>query len=201
MYCPKCGCEFREGYYKCSDCDISLVNELPKEFISQENKHGVVINIALKSLLFFQNIIRSEYFEKISYYLFVFSCFILFLSNVFRLKYNSLWVIGPGWEIPVDLVWPIQFTGRLSYILFLVSLSTGLFGFKGFLKQHRWNKLLYSLWYILTISITLIDFRRLPDGFVNFYKDYWYFGIFVFTFILILVLYYSYKTRNDYRNK
>lgn len=28
MYCPKCGCEYREGFNKCSDCGVDLVNEL-----------------------------------------------------------------------------------------------------------------------------------------------------------------------------
>ena len=31
MYCPKCKAEYRDGFYKCSDCDIALVHELPVE--------------------------------------------------------------------------------------------------------------------------------------------------------------------------
>jgi hypothetical protein len=31
MYCPKCKAEYRDGFYKCSDCDIALVHELPEE--------------------------------------------------------------------------------------------------------------------------------------------------------------------------
>ena len=27
MICPKCGCEYREGFYKCSDCKVALVDE------------------------------------------------------------------------------------------------------------------------------------------------------------------------------
>lgn len=30
MFCPKCGDEFREGFYVCPDCDASLVNRLPE---------------------------------------------------------------------------------------------------------------------------------------------------------------------------
>jgi len=27
MICPKCGAEYREGFYTCADCNVSLVNE------------------------------------------------------------------------------------------------------------------------------------------------------------------------------
>jgi hypothetical protein len=30
MYCPKCGCEYREGFLKCSDCGIFLVPDPPQ---------------------------------------------------------------------------------------------------------------------------------------------------------------------------
>jgi len=31
MYCPKCKIEYREGFYKCADCGVDLVNEQPPE--------------------------------------------------------------------------------------------------------------------------------------------------------------------------
>jgi len=30
MYCPKCKSEYREEFYKCADCDVHLVSELPQ---------------------------------------------------------------------------------------------------------------------------------------------------------------------------
>lgn len=30
MFCPKCGDEYREGFYRCAGCNVNLVNELPK---------------------------------------------------------------------------------------------------------------------------------------------------------------------------
>ncbi|MBU1342699.1 MAG: DUF2007 domain-containing protein, partial [Proteobacteria bacterium] len=36
MFCPKCGCEYREGFTECSDCKIPLVVNLPIEK-NQEN--------------------------------------------------------------------------------------------------------------------------------------------------------------------
>ena len=31
MFCPNCGAEYREGFTHCSDCDVDLVFELPKD--------------------------------------------------------------------------------------------------------------------------------------------------------------------------
>jgi len=31
MYCPICRAEFREGFFRCEDCDTALVEKLPKE--------------------------------------------------------------------------------------------------------------------------------------------------------------------------
>ena len=30
-FCPKCRAEYREGFTRCSDCDVELVDELPPE--------------------------------------------------------------------------------------------------------------------------------------------------------------------------
>ena len=31
MFCPKCRSEYRNGFYKCADCGVDLVSELPPE--------------------------------------------------------------------------------------------------------------------------------------------------------------------------
>jgi hypothetical protein len=36
MLCPKCGTEYREGFYVCSDCNIDLVKELPESPADEE---------------------------------------------------------------------------------------------------------------------------------------------------------------------
>lgn len=31
MFCPNCQAEYRPGFYKCADCNVDLVEELPAE--------------------------------------------------------------------------------------------------------------------------------------------------------------------------
>jgi hypothetical protein len=31
MFCPQCRAEYREGFYICRDCGVTLVSELPPE--------------------------------------------------------------------------------------------------------------------------------------------------------------------------
>lgn len=42
MFCPKCKQEYREGFYKCADCGISLVHELPKEQLKEAKKESEI---------------------------------------------------------------------------------------------------------------------------------------------------------------
>jgi hypothetical protein len=31
MFCPRCKAEYRQGFYRCADCDVDLVHTLPPE--------------------------------------------------------------------------------------------------------------------------------------------------------------------------
>jgi len=42
MYCPKCRCEYREGFDTCSDCQVALVPELPPE---EEEEYGDLVTV------------------------------------------------------------------------------------------------------------------------------------------------------------
>ena len=40
MFCPQCRAEYREGFVKCSDCDIPLVDQLPADHTVTDHKAG-----------------------------------------------------------------------------------------------------------------------------------------------------------------
>jgi hypothetical protein len=42
MFCPKCKSEYREGFYKCADCGIDLVDQLPQDASEDIEDHGYV---------------------------------------------------------------------------------------------------------------------------------------------------------------
>lgn len=37
MYCPKCGCEYHEGFIVCNDCNVSLVPTKPEAAKEEED--------------------------------------------------------------------------------------------------------------------------------------------------------------------
>ena len=77
MICPICKSEYRDGFNKCADCDVELVNEIPK-LNEQESQNGFNQNEAVeilqlsnftditfvKSLLESENILYSSYGES-----------------------------------------------------------------------------------------------------------------------------------------
>lgn len=46
MFCPKCKAEYRQGFHRCSDCDVELVSELPAD----EPQRGQLGNVPSGSL-------------------------------------------------------------------------------------------------------------------------------------------------------
>lgn len=43
MFCPKCRCEYREGFYECADCGIPLTYEPPQAEPPIEKREFVTI--------------------------------------------------------------------------------------------------------------------------------------------------------------
>ncbi|MCX5801305.1 MAG: DUF2007 domain-containing protein [Candidatus Eisenbacteria bacterium] len=75
MFCPECRAEYREGFLRCTDCDVDLVAELPPEpepeFVDYEEilatySHGDIALI--KSILDGEDI---DYFFKGEYFAYV----------------------------------------------------------------------------------------------------------------------------------
>ncbi len=42
-FCPKCKCEYREGFSECTDCDEILIDSLPNFELPKENDHEVYL--------------------------------------------------------------------------------------------------------------------------------------------------------------
>jgi hypothetical protein len=40
MFCPKCGAEYREGFYRCADCGVYLVEALPEQLLEGPPGNG-----------------------------------------------------------------------------------------------------------------------------------------------------------------
>ena len=44
MFCPQCRAEYREGFFRCSDCDIPLVDQLPADRSVTDRRRGFETN-------------------------------------------------------------------------------------------------------------------------------------------------------------
>ncbi|MGK0465603.1 hypothetical protein [Clostridium sp.] len=58
MFCPKCKCEYREGFDFCTDCKIQLVKELPSEELD-EYEYVELITIAVTGDISIIPIVKS----------------------------------------------------------------------------------------------------------------------------------------------
>jgi hypothetical protein len=69
MFCPKCGSEYRQGFYTCNDCQVALVLELPQtegipEYVEYEE---ILETYSPADIAFIKSILDSEniiYFIK-----------------------------------------------------------------------------------------------------------------------------------------
>lgn len=61
MYCPKCGSEYREGFQKCSDCNIKLVDEL-KNKAEIDKKQKAIFFKTLSSDCNWRALLKISYF-------------------------------------------------------------------------------------------------------------------------------------------
>ncbi|MBU3180216.1 hypothetical protein [Clostridium psychrophilum] len=71
MFCPKCKCEYREGFDFCSDCNIQLVEELSGDELENEDFEYVeLVTIAATTDLCIIPIVKSILdYGKIKYFI------------------------------------------------------------------------------------------------------------------------------------
>ncbi len=72
MFCPRCKSEYREGFTKCSDCKILLVEELPIEKETQStNAEYIDMEFILSTLKYTDIAFIKSIFEdrEIVYYI------------------------------------------------------------------------------------------------------------------------------------
>ena len=66
MFCPGCRSEYREGFYTCADCGVSLVSELPaepaQEYLEFEE---ILISLSASDVAMIKSLLDSE---GITYY-------------------------------------------------------------------------------------------------------------------------------------
>ena len=60
MYCPKCKSEYRQGFYKCADCNTYLVNELPLEATDQDEFVEVFSTYNQGEIAFIKSVLDGE---------------------------------------------------------------------------------------------------------------------------------------------
>src|SRR5262245_61204072 len=60
MFCPKCRTEYREGFLKCSDCDIPLVDQLPTHHPVKHRRRSKPDHSELVVLRTFPTVIAAD---------------------------------------------------------------------------------------------------------------------------------------------
>jgi hypothetical protein len=67
MFCPVCKAEYREGFTRCSDCEVELVPTLESSETSEEEE-GPVLVWRGDDLLAFSRVVAILRAEKIKYF-------------------------------------------------------------------------------------------------------------------------------------
>lgn len=183
MFCPNCGYEYREGFTMCSDCNVQLVE---KSEIKRHSTGGVnltrkfksVASIICKKFTSYLNSIEFIRISNISYKLLFLS---LIIFNFLTIRYISLWIIGPGWEIPVGLVGPIKLTSGCALISLLLCVILYGFGYRRFRLQTLTSKIILILWLLGSIILFFLSsyFRDLSEQYINLIINYWWMGMFL----------------------
>jgi hypothetical protein len=112
MFCPRCKAEYRQGFTRCADCDVELVDQLPAAPAPEPH----------------ESVWTGEDREGC-----VFACRTLKAADIpftVSQRRNQLW--GSGVEEHYEIVVPAQFSGQAK-----AELAKGVWGFQDEEEQQR----------------------------------------------------------------
>lgn len=153
MFCPKCGYEYRNEFSECPDCQVPLEENIPddKKHYNQNKIRLYKLCNALENAI--KKALKSNFYNKLSLVCYKLLIISLFSLSYFTLRYNSLLLIGPGWEIPVDLVRPIEFNESCAQLSFWLCIFFLIIGYKRFNKQRIFIKIISIVWFVANIIL------------------------------------------------
>jgi hypothetical protein len=64
MFCPKCGCEYREGFTECADCRVPLTDEAPPPEPGPKPEYADFVSVMATSNLMDIAIIKAILSEE-----------------------------------------------------------------------------------------------------------------------------------------
>jgi hypothetical protein len=137
-----------------------------------------------------KNVLNSDFYNKLSFVCYKLLIISLFLFSYFILRYNSLLLMGPGWEIPVDLVKPMELNESCVQLSSWLCILFFIIGYRRFNKQRLLIKSISILWFIANITLSIYFTNALPKDYSILVINYWWVGL-ILPGILIPILIYT----------
>ncbi len=177
MFCPNCEYEYRKGFSMCPDCQVLLEENIPEEK-KPYNKNKIRLYKAYNTLKYgIKKGLNSNFYSKLSLLSYRLLIISLFLFSYFSLRHNSLLLLGSGWEIPVDLVIPIEFSANCAQLSFWLCIAFFIIAFKRFNEQKYFIKFILILWFIVNIILFNYFLQDVPEKYVILIIKYWWVGL------------------------
>jgi len=156
MYCPKCGYEYRDGFKICSDCEETLIDDIPKI-----EKNGSINHNKVKNLVQRIEIIEKEdRYEKINkkskgIYALAGAHLIIavnYLYQLYRFTKGSILLDDP---IVRNVI--VDAMTYISIIVSLILVTFNLVSSVGLIKEKAWAWWLSGSYFISLIPQSIIS--------------------------------------------